>query len=81
MADKPRIAGRAGGSYLLAVWIPTKEVAALLEIEPAPDRDFETATGPVLDRQGRLPHVGEPLDLPVGLSKSSILACDRSTTY
>lgn len=39
--------------------MPVDEFAERIGIEPDPDRDYETATGLVLDRLGRLPELGE----------------------
>jgi len=62
--DEPKVVTKADGSYLIAGWMPVDEFADLLTLSINEDRDYDTAAGFVLDQIGRLPHVGERLELP-----------------
>jgi putative hemolysin len=63
LTDEPKVVTRADGSYLIAGWMPVDELADLLSIEIAPDRDYETVAGLILEQIGHLPAVGEQFDL------------------
>lgn len=62
-ADEPKIVTRAGGSYLIAGWMPVDEFADLLSLEIDANRGFETVACLVLDEVGHLPEVGQRLEL------------------
>lgn len=61
--DEPKVVARADGSYLIAGWMPVDEFADLLSLTVEEDRDYDTAAGFILDKIGRLPQVGERLEL------------------
>lgn len=62
-AVEPKVVTRADGSLLVAGWMPVDEFAELLALQIEPERDYQTVAGMVLDRMGRLPHVGESVDI------------------
>ena len=61
--DEPKVVTRADGSMLVAGWMPVDEFADLLSIGLDDSRDFQTVAGLVLDVMGRLPAVGDYIDL------------------
>jgi putative hemolysin len=63
VTDEPSVVQRADGSYLVAGWMPVDEFLDLLSLTIDEDRDYDTVAGFVLDRVGRLPQVGERLEL------------------
>lgn len=54
-----KIVVRADGSLLVSGWMPVDEFAEQLGLGMGGERGFETVAGLVLDRMGRLPHVGD----------------------
>ncbi|MBM2294439.1 HlyC/CorC family transporter [Sulfitobacter pseudonitzschiae] len=61
VTDELKVVTRTDGSYLVAGWMPVDEFAALLALDIAEDRDFETVAGLVLEEIGHLPDVGQVL--------------------
>lgn len=57
-SDQPAVR-RADGSWLLEGGMPADEMADLLAIDLAADRDYHTAAGFALDVLGRLPSTGD----------------------
>jgi putative hemolysin len=62
-ADEPKVVKRDDGTLLVAGWMPADEFADRLGLTLPQDRDYETVAGLVLDAMGRLPGVGEHIDL------------------
>jgi len=62
-ADEPKVVTRDDGTLLVAGWMPADEFADSLGLTLPQDRDYETVAGLVLDAMGRLPGVGEHIDL------------------
>ncbi|NNU81766.1 HlyC/CorC family transporter [Halovulum dunhuangense] len=60
---EPRLVAREDGSLLVAGWMPADEFADRTGLALEEDRDFETVAGLVIDRMGRLPDLGDHLDL------------------
>ncbi|NNU82171.1 HlyC/CorC family transporter [Halovulum dunhuangense] len=60
---EPRLVAREDGSLLVAGWMPADEFADRIGLTLEEDRDFETVAGLVIDRIGRLPALGDNLDL------------------
>jgi putative hemolysin len=54
---------RDDGSWLLAGWMPADEMADQLGITLPPRRDYQTLAGFVLTHMGRLPAVGEHVEV------------------
>lgn len=61
--EEPAIVTRADGSLLVAGWMPADELAEHLGLTLEEDRNYATAAGFVLSRFGRLPGVGEHVDV------------------
>lgn len=61
--EEPKVVTRQDGSLLVAGWMPVDEFADVLGLLLESDRDYQTVAGMVLDRMGRLPQVGESLDV------------------
>jgi len=60
--DEPAAVERDDGSWLLAGYLPTDEMAEILGIVLPEKRDFETMAGFVLSHMHKLPAVGEHVD-------------------
>ena len=58
-----KIAVREDGSLLVAGWMPVDEFAERLGLTLDDPRDYETVAGLVIDRTGKLPGLGEHIDL------------------
>jgi len=58
-----KIAAREDGSLLVAGWMPADEFAERLGITLHEDRDYETVAGLVIDKMGRLPKLGEHMEM------------------
>ncbi len=61
--EEPAAVRREDGSWLLAGWMPVDEAAERLKIELPSKRRYQTVAGLVLNEMGRLPQVGERVDL------------------
>jgi putative hemolysin len=62
-ASEAKIAEREDGSLLVAGWMPADEFADHIGITLDDDRDYETVAGLVIERTGRLPKLGEHVDI------------------
>ncbi len=62
-ADEPATVERDDGSWLLAGYLPTDEMAETLGIPLPEKRDYETLAGFVLSHMHHLPQVGEHVDV------------------
>jgi len=60
--EEPGAVEREDGSWLLAGYLPTDEMAELLNITLPEKRDYETLAGFVLSHMHHLPEVGEHVD-------------------
>lgn len=60
--EEPSAIEREDGSWLLAGYLPTDEMAEILHIELPEKRDYETLAGFVLSHMHKLPEVGEYVD-------------------
>ncbi|TWG61066.1 hemolysin family protein [Aminobacter sp. J44] len=60
--EEPAAVERPDGSWLLAGYLPTDEMADILHIELPEKRDYETLAGFVLSYMHKLPEVGEYVD-------------------
>lgn len=58
-----KIAEREDGSLLVAGWMPADEFAERIGITLDEDRDYETVAGLVIESMGRLPRLGETVEL------------------
>lgn len=58
-----KIAVRDDGSLLVAGWMPVDEFAERLNLTLDEARDYETVAGLVIDRMGKLPGLGEHIDV------------------
>ncbi|WP_426959606.1 hemolysin family protein [Muricoccus radiodurans] len=54
---------RDDGSWLLSGWLPADEMAEHLRVPLPPERSYQTTAGHVLAGLGRLPRVGEHVDI------------------
>lgn len=61
--EEPTAVEREDGSWLLAGYMPTDEMADLLNIELPEKRDYETLAGFVLAHMHHLPEVGEHIEM------------------
>ncbi len=61
--SEPKLITREDGSLLVAGWMPADEFAERLGLPLDDDRDYETAAGLVIEEMGKLPQVGEYVDL------------------
>lgn len=62
-AAEAKIAEREDGSLLVAGWMPADEFADHIGITLDDDRGYETVAGLVIERTGRLPKLGEHVDI------------------
>ena len=64
-ADDPelKVVTRSDGSLLVSGWMPVDEFADRIGITLKPGRSFDTVAGLVLDMTGRLPEVGEAVEI------------------
>lgn len=60
---EPGAVRREDGSWLLAGWLPVDEMAEHLAMRLPPERDYHTTAGHVLAALGRLPTVGEHVQI------------------
>lgn len=60
--EEPSAIEREDGSWLLAGYLPTDEMAEILHIELPEKRDYETLAGFVLSHMHKLPEIGEYVD-------------------
>ncbi len=62
----PKVVRRADGSYLVDGLLPVDELAALLGVElpQAESTDYDTVGGLIVTRLGRIPQVGDTVELP-----------------
>lgn len=58
-----KIAIREDGSLLVAGWMPADEFAERIGLNISDDRDYETVAGLVIERMGKLPNLGEYIDV------------------
>ncbi|MBX6745481.1 MAG: HlyC/CorC family transporter [Acetobacteraceae bacterium] len=61
--DEPVAVRREDGSWLLAGWMPVDEMAELIGLALPEERSYHTAAGFVLTAAGRLPPVGEAVEV------------------
>ena len=61
--DEPVAVRREDGSWLLAGWMPVDEMAELIGLALPEERSYHTAAGFVLTAAGRLPLVGEAVEV------------------
>ncbi len=54
---------RDDGSYLLSGWMPAVEFASLLRYELPPSRHYQTVAGFLLSHFGRIPEVGDRIEV------------------
>src|SRR5262245_46919378 len=54
---------RDDGSYLLSGWMPAVEFASLLRYELPPSRNYQTVAGFLLSHFGRIPDVGDKIEI------------------
>jgi len=54
---------RDDGSYLLSGWMPAVEFASLLRYELPPSRHYQTVAGFLLSHFGRIPDVGDQIEI------------------
>lgn len=54
---------RDDGSYLLSGWMPAVEFASLLRYELPPSRHYQTVAGFLLSHFGRIPDVGDQIEV------------------
>ena len=54
---------RDDGSYLLSGWMPAVEFASLLRHELPPSRNYQTVAGFLLSHFGRIPDVGDRIEI------------------
>jgi putative hemolysin len=54
---------RDDGSYLLSGWMPAVEFASLLRFELPPSRHYQTVAGFLLSHFGRIPDVGDRIEV------------------
>jgi putative hemolysin len=54
---------RDDGSYLLSGWMPAVEFASLLRYELPPSRHYQTVAGFLLSHFGRIPDVGDRIEI------------------
>jgi putative hemolysin len=54
---------REDGSYLLSGWMPAVEFASLLRYELPPSRHYQTVAGFLLSHFGRIPEVGDRIEI------------------
>ena len=54
---------RDDGSYLLSGWMPAVEFASLLRFELPPSRHYQTVAGFMLSHFGRIPDVGDRIEI------------------
>jgi putative hemolysin len=54
---------RDDGSYLLSGWMPAVEFASLLRYELPPSRNYQTVAGFLLSHFGRIPEVGDKIEI------------------
>jgi putative hemolysin len=54
---------RDDGSYLLSGWMPAVEFASLLRYELPPSRHYQTVAGFLLSHFGRIPEVGDRIEI------------------
>ena len=61
--DEPKVFERGDGSLLVAGWMPVDEFAERIGMTLKSDREYQTVAGLVLERLGKLPDVGEILQM------------------
>jgi len=61
--DDPAIVERADGSFLVAGWLPVDELVDRFHVAVEKSASYETLAGLILHRLGRLPSVGESVDI------------------
>jgi len=54
---------RDDGSYLISGWMPAVEFASLLRFELPPSRNYQTVAGFLLSHFGRIPDVGDHIEV------------------
>ena len=54
---------RADGSYLISGWMPAVEFASLLQFELPASRHYQTVAGFLLNQFGRIPEVGDHIEV------------------
>ena len=54
---------RDDGSYLISGWMPAVEFASLLRFELPPSRNYQTVAGFLLSHFGRIPDVGDQIEV------------------
>ncbi len=57
--DEPAVLKRDDGSYLVAGWTPIDEFVERIRVRVAPDPDFTTVAGFIIDEMKRIPELGE----------------------
>jgi putative hemolysin len=60
---EPAAVKRADGSYLISGWMPAVEFASLLQIALPASRHYQTVAGVLLSHFGRIPNVGDHIEV------------------
>lgn len=60
---EPKLVTRSDGSLLVAGWMPADEFAAQIGLPLPDDRDYETVAGLMMNSLGRMPDLGDHVDI------------------
>jgi putative hemolysin len=61
--SEPKLVTRSDGSLLVAGWMPADEFAAQIGLPLPEDRNFETVAGLMMNSLGRMPDLGDHVDI------------------